>query len=116
MSGRTDQYILNGDGDVVQEPDINRWGEWMQNSRMTRVVARTEVPGGFVSTVFLGLDHGFGQASSPVLWETMVFHGPCDQYQRRYSSREAAVRTRNAIASRLMDGETNSDALDEIGV
>jgi len=43
-----------------------------------------------VSTVFLVLDHGYGDAP-PVLWETMVFGGLDDMGQLRYCSREAAV-------------------------
>jgi hypothetical protein len=42
-----------------------------------------------VSTVFLALDHSFGDGP-PVLWETMVFGGPADMDQQRYTSREAA--------------------------
>lgn len=43
-----------------------------------------------VSTIFLVLDHGWN-GSVPILWETMVFGGPDDMEQRRYSSRAAAV-------------------------
>ena len=42
-----------------------------------------------VSTIFLVLDHGW-TGTVPVQWETMVFGGPDDMEQRRYSSREAA--------------------------
>lgn len=43
-----------------------------------------------VSTVFLGVDHGFDGAT-PVLWETMIFGGPYDGEQWRYASRGAAI-------------------------
>lgn len=43
-----------------------------------------------VSTVFLGLDHGFG-GSKPLLFETMVFGGPLDQEMDRYSTYDEAV-------------------------
>lgn len=36
-----------------------------------------------VSTVFIGLDHSYG-SGPPLLFETMVFNGPCDGEQRRY--------------------------------
>jgi len=42
------------------------------------------------STVFLGLDHSFGQCKLSVLWETMVFGGPHDKYCDRYTSRADA--------------------------
>ena len=42
-----------------------------------------------VSTVFLGLNHAFGDG--PPLWfETMVFGGELDQEQERYSTIEQA--------------------------
>ena len=36
-----------------------------------------------VSTVFLGIDYGFG-AGEPVLFETMIFGGKHDGFQNRY--------------------------------
>lgn len=44
-----------------------------------------------VSTIFLVLNHAFMAGVPPLLWETMVFGGPDDMAQRRYSSREAAL-------------------------
>lgn len=54
------------------------------NVRMTAV--NDEVS---VSTIWLGLDHGFG-SSTPVIFETMVFGGPLDQQMERYSTLIAA--------------------------
>jgi hypothetical protein len=60
-----------------------------------RILAKTLLTTGRdpveVSTVFLVLDHGLGDDSVPVLWETMTFGGPDDGAQRRYTSREAAI-------------------------
>ncbi len=45
---------------------------------------------GKVSTVFLGLDHNFGDGP-PILWETLVFGGPMNGQQTRCAgSREQA--------------------------
>lgn len=44
-----------------------------------------------VSTVFLGLDHGFGRGD-PVLFETMIFGGPLDGEMERYSTYDQAER------------------------
>ena len=63
-----DRYILIGQTPVV-EPDLLTWGEWFQTA--DRVISRTEVGASVVSTVFLGLDHGWG--GRPLLFETMVF-------------------------------------------
>jgi len=58
----------------------------------SRSVAQTDVDNGeiSVSTVFLGLDHSFGYGP-PVLFETMIFGGPEDGYQERYTTWDEAV-------------------------
>ena len=39
-----------------------------------KLVGRTPVPGkGLVSTVWLGIDHRFGAAGPPLIFETLVF-------------------------------------------
>jgi hypothetical protein len=43
-----------------------------------------------VSTVFLCLDHAFGEDHGPVLFETMIFGGKHDQYQERCRTYKAA--------------------------
>jgi hypothetical protein len=83
------QYILNSEGDPVPAMDIVTWGRWMQQA--DRKVARDIVSKGVeVSTVFLGLDHSFGDGP-PLLWETMIFGGPNDQYQERYATLQEAT-------------------------
>lgn len=61
------------DGREVREVDLFEWAEWFGVA--DRQIALTEIaPGIEVSTVFLGLDHGFGQSDRPVLFETMTFN------------------------------------------
>lgn len=66
------QYILNESGEPEICDDIERWAKWMHDEK-NRIVEQTKVGPFLVSTVFLGIDHNFGQFPSPVLWETMVF-------------------------------------------
>ena len=81
------RYILV-DGQP-QEVDTMTWARWFEKG--DRVVQRDDLPGGIgVSTVFLGLDHRFFGDGPPILWETMIFGGPHDQYQDRYCSLEDA--------------------------
>ena len=49
--------------------------EWAQkfDDHEYKVVAQHWVRGWMVSTVWLGLDHGFGMSGPPVIFETMVF-------------------------------------------
>lgn len=62
-------YILDGKM-AVQCPSILEWCVWMETN--TRQVALDVLDGITVSTVFLGLDHNFGNGD-PLLFETMVF-------------------------------------------
>lgn len=55
----------------------------------SRVVATDEFGDIVVSTVFLGLDHNFGDGP-PILFETMIFGGNFSEYQQRYSTWEEA--------------------------
>ena len=70
----------------ILEEDVLEWAKWFETNGEARRVARTELPGGlgFVSTVFLGLDHSFG-GGRPVLFETMSFIGDASEdYFARY--------------------------------
>ncbi len=69
-------YILNAQGEPQREPDLNKWAEWIETAH--RHVALDHIGDSKISTVFLGLDHGW-KPGPPVLWETMVFGGPHDQ-------------------------------------
>jgi hypothetical protein len=85
----TDKYILAEDGKTpVAEEDVLKWGRWFESAK--RHVAEDYVRHMRVSTIFLGLDYSFGDGP-PLLWQTMVFGGPLDQAQQRYSSYEDAV-------------------------
>lgn len=55
-----------------------------------------------VSTVFLGIDHGFGFSERPVLFETMVFGGLFDQEQWRYCTWDEAAAGHKAVVAQLM--------------
>ena len=81
-----DKYIL-----VYGKPtpcdDLMAWAQWFEVA--DRIVQRDIVGDVAVSTVFLGMDHSFGQGA-PVLWETMIFGGQHDHYQERYSPLAAA--------------------------
>jgi len=86
-----DTYILDGHT-PVQEPDILKWGRWLDENNHTRVALDT-IRGCRVSTVFLGLDHSYcyDEVHEPVLFETMIFGGKYDQYQDRYCTWDEAI-------------------------
>lgn len=65
-------YILDADKNPVREPDLHVWGTWMEQPG-NRIVQQTALGSWWVSTVFLGLDHGHGMHATPILFETMIF-------------------------------------------
>ncbi len=83
------KYILVNGQPVVCR-NVVEWMKWFDSA--DRVVANTKVGRVRVSTVFLGLDHAWGLRQKPVLFETMVFGGPCDGEQWRYATLGAAKR------------------------
>lgn len=83
----TNHYVIDAEGKPLVVNDLLVWAQWMESGG--RVVAKDTVDDVEVSTVFLGLDLGFGGAL--ILWETMIFGGSHDGYCNRYSSREEAI-------------------------
>ena len=82
------------------------WGRFMATA--DRHVALTELDGGSVSTVFLGIDHGFDFSgkSKPVLFETMIFSGdhlPSNQVQIRATDVETARYNHFAAVAQLQE-------------
>ncbi len=55
-----------------------------------------------ISTVFLGLDHGFG-GGRPVLFETLVFGGPLDGEMDRYCTYDEAEAGHTAMLQRVVE-------------
>ncbi len=71
--------------------DMIEWGKRLTDLEYKRV-AYDELADGtiIVSTVWLGLDHNWGEGR-PLIFETMVFGGPNDQDQYRYSTEAEAL-------------------------
>ena len=98
MNGR---FILNDNHKPVPCPDLTEWGTWMQDTERRRV-ALWQQGDVRVSTVFLGLDHQFAQGD-PLLFETMVFGGPHDGEQDRYSTWDEAQAGHDATVARVRE-------------
>lgn len=91
-----DMYTLVG---RIAVPCLNpvAWTKWRMSSKGKRHVAKDILRGCVdgeefeieISTVFLGLDHGYG-VGDPLLFETLVFGGPRHMSGDRYSTWEEA--------------------------
>jgi len=83
--------IMNGRYKLVghKAVEVEDLLEWAKSFGGDRVVAKTKQDMVEISTVFLGLDHNFGQGP-PLLFESMVFGGEDDGEMVRYSTWEEA--------------------------
>lgn len=79
---------------------LQEWGALYETMQDKRRVARYEVEGCTVSTVFLGLDHGWGEGP-PILFETMVFGGALDREMERYSTWDEAIEGHDRMVRRV---------------
>ena len=87
IRSRTGWYILDEAGEPIPA-SMSEVASFLDHDM--RRVALDKVDGATVSTVFLGLDHGFG-SERPVLFETLVFDGPLDGDGERYCTRAEAL-------------------------
>ncbi len=72
--------LVNGE---VKPAMMEEWEAWFEKE--SNLVARTNMPDGvIVSTIFLGINHGF-DSLIPKWFETMVFGGLMDNEEARYT-------------------------------
>jgi len=90
---RLQRYILDADGEPRAVDDLMTWARWLEHADADRVVLRDDNVrrGVDVSTVFLASDRRFSGSGPPILWETMIFGGAFNSYQRRYTSKLDAI-------------------------
>lgn len=110
-------YILDADHQLVRVDDLMEWARFFEKTENRRV-ARTCINGLFVSTVFLGLDHGYWN-NKPLFFETMIFpdednappviyferildwaHG----YEMRYATWDEAVEGHETVVTTIREG------------
>lgn len=89
------KYIL--EGTKIIPVDLLTWGRWLEEGR--NGLWRDDIGDVLVSTIFLGLDHNFGMGGKPLLFETMIFGGAHDEYQKRYTAyKQAEAGHKKAVA------------------
>ncbi len=98
------KYILVN-GKPKLEQDLIKWATWYETSDEERIVGKTVINDIEVSTVFLGLDHGFG-VSRLILYESMVFGGRLDGEQNRYSTLVEAWKGHRVLVKKVREIET----------
>jgi hypothetical protein len=78
-------YILNDQGEPMEvnvddDAGLMHWAMWFDQAN--RIVKQERIGELEVSTIFLGLDHRFGEGP-PILWETLVFGGSTEEMLER---------------------------------
>lgn len=97
------------------EAELLEWAKWFEQKDVRRVAFdRLNNDSITVSTVFLGIDHNWGDDGPPVLFETMIFGGRMgvhyDEYQERYCTWEEAEQGHiNAIKIIFEDAFANDE-------
>ena len=98
-------YHLNEDKTITKLPEgeYPKLGEFKESAKH---VGNTFMGEQRVSTVFLHFDHGlnFGsplESFAPVLFESMIFGGAHDEYQRRYCTYDEALEGHNNLVKAL---------------
>lgn len=98
-------YVMDDDG-LVQPASLDEWARFT-SALGGRRIDSTEVGDFEVSTVFLGIDHQFGDGP-PLLFETMIFakvvDSPLDQRCWRWSTRDQAVAGHARVVEALRAG------------
>lgn len=68
----TEGFYFRLEGREAVPCDADEWTRWFETA--DRTVARTTFPSGhWISTVFLGLNHGLLWCGPPLIFETMAF-------------------------------------------
>jgi hypothetical protein len=104
---RQGRFIQTQDehGNILMEP-MRQLSAFFSDESYKRV-ARTEVSNCVVSTVWLGIDHNFGDGP-PLIFETMIFgegnNAPYEDWCWRYSTLEEAEVAHEAIVAALREG------------
>lgn len=93
-----DKWMLDGHTPIRAE-SLEQWAKWYENFENRRV-ASDQIGPSRISTVFLTIDHQFGEGP-PLLFETMVFGGQLDDETERYSTWDEAVAGHAAMCERV---------------
>lgn len=99
----TTKYILNDDGEAVEEPDLMKWARWFEHADSVRQTHLDTVGDVRISTIFMALDFNFTPGGLPLLFETMVIGGEHDRHMERCSTRDQAKDQHDEVV-RLVKG------------
>lgn len=94
------EFYMLVNGEIVPTDDVFEWSKWRKNPSNVvvnktvffnrfRAIAKEKIV--LVSTVCIGVCHGFDAADKPLIFETMIFGLPGDdEYVERYATVDEA--------------------------
>lgn len=88
---------------------LEQWGRDFEDREKQRVAETTLEDGRWISTVWIGLDHSFGEGP-PLIFETMVFgtkDSRSDLDCERYSTEAEALRGHAAMVAKWRKAEAS---------
>lgn len=96
----------------LRERGLDSDGHYGVNSYVR--IGEDVVRGVTISTVWLGLDHGFSE-DLPVIFETMIFGGEHDNAQMRYCTEEEAIHGHQETVADVTAGMAPFWSVDGVG-
>ena len=98
-------FILRG-SDIIEEPEYSVWAEWYETLYdKVRCVAHTELDHCTVTTDFLAMSMGLGEATPPMIFETRVRGCWLDDAAERYTTLEEARKGHEQWVDRVRETE-----------
>lgn len=85
----------------LKKVDLMEWAQWIGTAGMERVVKQEFIGDIRVSTVFIGVDHNFGDKGEELLFETMIFGGKRNGETTRYPTWKSAEEGHEKIVSEI---------------
>ena len=106
-------YVLD-ENRVAHATSLVNYVAWTRTIECQFDVGKDDLDDAHVSTVFLGLDHNWAFPGEPrALFETMIFGGEFDQWQRRYATWDEARAGHEDWVKRLQRGFSLDDGGDD---
>lgn len=87
---------------VGKEPEPCSMEEYAKTFELNRIVKKDRVGVVDISTVFLGINHQIGD-DAPLLFETMIFGGPHNEYQERCATYDEAEEMHKRALQKVLE-------------
>lgn len=91
-------FKLDGDDKIEPVENVIEWARWFES--FDNRIEKTEIGDVLVSTVFLGMNHNWGEGP-PLIYETLVFAGDLDGEMERYATEEEAREGHQKMVERV---------------